>query len=259
MEFIDLAARTAGRPVDDYLKLALAGCAAVVEPAAIPAGVERGALEERIERLAGIEPRRAARYGIAHYCWLGLAEHEHGAAPELLDLLPKLLDRPTVLGLGGIGFSRFPGARRERLRAQLWLARAGDHLVQLRALRDPFDAAALLDDLRATGVDPRRVIVQAEDEASLEAILRHGLWAELSLAPERPARAARAAALTAARGADRVCIGSGLGLGLDDPLALARFMVEMRCLRHTETAVRAIALDNPRRFLSQSPKFRLYA
>lgn len=257
MAFIDLTARIAPRPVEDYFKLALAGCAAVVDPADLPETDDRRALEEQVEHWTGVAPRRAAHYGVAHYCWIDLGRHEHGAPESVLELLPKVLDRPTVLGFGGVAFSRFPGARRELLRAQLWLARAGDHLVQLRALRDPSQVTALVDDLRAVGMDPRRVIVQVGDAVGLAAVLRHGLWAELTLAPDRPARAARAAAFATEGGAERLCIGSGLGLSGDDPLALARFLVEMRCLGHSEAAVRAIAFDNPRRFLSQSPKFRL--
>jgi predicted metal-dependent TIM-barrel fold hydrolase len=52
-----------------------------------------------------VEPLRAAKYGIDHYCWLCInaKEAENVAlSREVIKLIPPLLSHPRVLGVGEI-------------------------------------------------------------------------------------------------------------------------------------------------------------
>ena len=72
MNYIEPHAHMVSRTTDDYEKLALAGCVALCEPA-FWAGFDRGSVQgfaDYFRQLTDCEPKRAERYGIAHYCWL---------------------------------------------------------------------------------------------------------------------------------------------------------------------------------------------
>jgi predicted metal-dependent TIM-barrel fold hydrolase len=84
------------RTTDDYEQLALAGCA--------PDG-----FHDYFRQLTDTEPKRAAKFGIPHFCWLCINPKEAddpGFAREVMALLPEFLDRPNVLGIGEIGLNK---------------------------------------------------------------------------------------------------------------------------------------------------------
>ena len=55
------------------------------------------------------EPKRAAKFGLKHFCWLCINSKEAEdvkLAEEVIALIPKFLDRPNVLGIGEIGLEQ---------------------------------------------------------------------------------------------------------------------------------------------------------
>ena len=111
MEYIDLHAHMISRTTDDYRTMALTGCVAVTEPA-FWAGYDRccaGAFTDYFEHITTFEPQRAAQYGIEHYAWLCLNPKEgedRKLARQVLEVIPRFLKRPNVLGIGEIGLNR---------------------------------------------------------------------------------------------------------------------------------------------------------
>src|SRR5438094_1081732 len=95
----------------DYLFMARAGVVAVSEPA-FWAGFDRSSASsfaDYFRHLMDVEPARAARYGIQHYCWLCINAKEAEnveLSREVIKLIPPLLDRATVLGIGEIGLNK---------------------------------------------------------------------------------------------------------------------------------------------------------
>ena len=62
------------RTTDDYERMAVAGCAAVCEPA-FWAGFDRSSVDgfhDYFCQLTEHEPKRAAKFGLKHFCWLGI-------------------------------------------------------------------------------------------------------------------------------------------------------------------------------------------
>ena len=88
--------------------MAQAGCVAITEPA-FWAGFDRSSPEsfyDYFRQLTDTEPRRAAQYGIRHYCWLCInpKEAEDPAfARDVIALIPEFLECSNVLGIGEIG------------------------------------------------------------------------------------------------------------------------------------------------------------
>src|SRR5215218_2284151 len=111
MRYVDLHAHMVSRSTDDYVQMALTGCVAVTEPA-FWAGWDRSTadgFEDYFRQLTEFEPRRAAQSGIQHYAWLGMNPKEadnRDISTAVLKRLPKLLDAPSVLGIGEIGLNR---------------------------------------------------------------------------------------------------------------------------------------------------------
>ncbi|MDB6077523.1 MAG: deoxyribonuclease TatD family protein, partial [Akkermansiaceae bacterium] len=99
------------RTTDDYEKLALNGCVALCEPA-FWAGFDRSSpagFYDYYRQLTDYEPKRAAKYGIPHFCWLCINPKEAedaGFAREVMAIIPEFLDKPNVLGIGEIGLNK---------------------------------------------------------------------------------------------------------------------------------------------------------
>ena len=72
MRYIEPHGHMVSRTTDDYQAMALAGCAAICEPA-FWAGFDRKTADGFYDyfcQLTQHEPKRAAKYGLPHYCWL---------------------------------------------------------------------------------------------------------------------------------------------------------------------------------------------
>src|SRR5678809_341674 len=72
MKYIDPHIHCVSRTTDDYQYMSRCGVVAVSEPA-FWAGYDRStasSFADYFRHLTDIEPKRAARYGIDHYCWL---------------------------------------------------------------------------------------------------------------------------------------------------------------------------------------------
>jgi predicted metal-dependent TIM-barrel fold hydrolase len=84
MKYIDPHIHCVSRTTDDYLYMARCGVVAVSEPA-FWAGYDRStaaSFADYFRHLTDIEPKRAARYGIDHYCWLCInAKEAEDSAP----------------------------------------------------------------------------------------------------------------------------------------------------------------------------------
>ena len=78
MKAIDPHIHMVSRTTDDYLKMAISGIHTVAEPA-FWAGFDRSSADsfrDYFHQLTVTEPARAARFGIRHYCWIGLNSKE---------------------------------------------------------------------------------------------------------------------------------------------------------------------------------------
>jgi predicted metal-dependent TIM-barrel fold hydrolase len=266
MKYIDHHAHMVSRTTDDYQQLALTGCVAVTEPA-FWAGWDRSTadgVEDYFRQLTGFEPQRAAQYGIQHYTWMAMNPKESDdreLSRAVLARIPKFLDHPNVLGIGEIGLNRITRNEIDTYTEQVQLA--ADHhqliLIHTPHLEDKLKGTRIsVDVLRKFGqLQPERVLVDHAEEHTLRPILDHGYWAGLTLYPQTKVSAQRAVDMIERSGVERICVAGACDWGPSDPIAVPRFIMEMRRRKHSEELIHRVVFDNPVRFLSQSAKFRI--
>ncbi len=264
MRFIEPHAHMVSRVTDDYRAMTAAGCAAVCEPA-FWAGFDRGSaagFHDYFRQLTEHEPKRAAKFGLPHYCWLCINPKESediALAREVVALIPQFLDRPTVLGLGEIGLNKNSRNELKVLELHVDLAARHDQLILVHTphLEDKFKGTRLtLDVLRADRrIRPERCIIDHVEEHTIQMVLDAGFWAGMTLYPETKCTAARAVDMIERFGTERLWMNSACDWGVSVPLAVPYAALEMRRRGHSAEAVDRMIYQNPVRFLSQCPKF----
>src|SRR5947209_13677693 len=154
MNYIDPHIHCVSRTTDDYLYMARAGVVAVSEPA-FCAGDDRSSaasFADYFRHLMEVEPKRAARYGIDHYCWLCINAKEAENVTlgrEVIKLIPPLLGHPRVLGVGEIGLNKNTRNEITIFQEQVEIAAAHDQLILIHTphLEDKHKGTAIITDI----------------------------------------------------------------------------------------------------------------
>jgi uncharacterized protein len=268
MNYIEPHGHMVSRTTQDYEAMVHAGCAAVCEPA-FWAGFDRKSVdgfEDYFRQLTDYEPRRAAKFHLPHYCWLCLNPKESedtGLAKEVLSLIPPLLSKPNVLGIGEIGLNK--NSRNELLVLEWHVQMAADHdqmiLIHTPHLEDKLKGTRLiLDVLRQhSSLKKERIIIDHVEEHTAPLVLDEGYWAGITLYPDSKSSPNRAIDMLELYGHERLWLNSACDWGVSDPLSVPKAALEMRRRGYDEKFISGVLFGNPHRFLSQSAKFTLKA
>jgi len=266
MRYIEPHAHMVSRVTDDYVAMTTAGCAAVCEPA-FWAGFDRSGVQgfyDYFRQLTEYEPARAARHGLAHYCWLCINPKEAEdlvLADEVLSIIPEFMDRTNVLGIGEIGLNKNTRNELKILERHIDLAARHDQLILVHTphLEDKYKGTRLIiDALRADQrIRPERVIIDHVEEHTVEMVLEAGFWAGITLYPESKCTPARAIDIVEGCRMERIWLNCACDWGRSEPLAVPRTALEMRKRGHSEQAIDALIFGNPSKFLSQNKRFKL--
>ena len=193
MRYIEPHAHMVSRTTDDYLAMVTAGCQVVCEPA-FWAGFDRHSVDGFYDyfcQLTEHEPNRAAKFGLPHFAWLCINPKEAEdlkLAGEVIDIIPRFLDRPNVLGVGEIGLNK--NSRNELAVFEKHVDLAARHgqliLIHTPHLEDKRKGTKLIvDSLKSDGrIKPGRVIIDHVEEHTIELVLDAGFWAGMTLYPE---------------------------------------------------------------------------
>jgi uncharacterized protein len=265
MFLIDPHIHCVSRTMDDYERLAMSGVVAVSEPA-FWAGFDRSSadsFEDYFRQLTEFEPTRAAQVGIQHYTWICINAKEAenvSLSREVIERIPKFLDRSNVLGIGEIGLNK--NTRNESIifmeQAELALRLNQLILIHTPHLVDKYKGTMMiLDMLREVGADPDRVLVDHVEEHTIKPVLDRGFWAGMTLYPVSKCTPHRAADMLETYGHERLCINAAADWGVSDPFNLHRCMLDMRHRGHSQQELVDIFHNNPVRFFSQSPHFKV--
>ncbi|HTO44645.1 MAG TPA: TatD family hydrolase [Burkholderiales bacterium] len=236
MKFIDPHIHMSARTTDDYERMAAAGIVALIEPA-FWLGQPRtnaGSYMDYLSSLVGWERFRAAQFGIRHYCAIGLNAKEANnvaLAEEVLALLPRYLLKEGVVALGEIGFDDQTAAEEKYYRAQLDMAKDLDMVVMVHTPhRDKKTGTIRSMEIAVEhGVAPGRVIIDHNNEETVEDVLERGFWAAFTLYPHTKMGNERMVEIARRFGSERIIIDSSSDWGVSDPLAVpktARLMLE---------------------------------
>src|SRR6185503_14423034 len=180
MKYIEPHGHMVSRVTDDYERMALAGCEAVCEPA-FWAGFDRSSPDGFFDyfcQLTEHEPKRAARFGLKHFCWLCINPKESEdvkLAEEVIALIPQFLDRPNVLGIGEIGLNKNSRNELKVLEMHVDLAARFNQLILVHTphLEDKLKGTKLIVDLIRNNkkISPGRVIIDHVEEHTVQLVL----------------------------------------------------------------------------------------
>ena len=256
------------RTTDDYQDMATAGCVAVCEPA-FWAGFDRSSARgfyDYFRQLTDFEPKRAAKFGLQHYTWLCINPKESEdlkLADEVLAIIPEFINSPTVLGIGEIGLNKNSRNEITVLEKHVDLAARFDQLILVHTphLEDKLKGTRLIMDVIKNDkrIKPERVIIDHVEEHTVKLVLEKGFWAGMTLYPESKCTPARAIDILEMYGTERIWMNSACDWGVSIPLAVPRTALEMRKRGIDENWFDKVIYQNPIRFMSQSPRFKLKA
>jgi hypothetical protein len=247
MRFIDPHIHMLARTTDDYERMAAAGIVAVIEPA-FWLGQPRtsvGTYVDYLSTLVGWERFRAAQFGIRHYCTIGLNSKEannQALAEQVLAVLPRYLVKEGVVAVGEIGYDDQTDAEDKAYRAQLAMAKEFDMLVQVHTPhRDKKRGTSRsMDVAEEMAVDPYRVIIDHNNEETVQEVLDRGFWAAFTIYPHTKMGNERMVEIARRYGSERILIDSSADWGVSDPLAVpktAKLMLERGIARADVDAI----------------------
>ncbi|MDB6058222.1 MAG: hydrolase, TatD family [Verrucomicrobiales bacterium] len=266
MRYIEPHGHMVSRTTDDYTAMAMAGCQAVCEPA-FWAGFDRSSVDGFYDyfcQLTEHEPARAAKFGIPHYTWLCINPKESEdtkLAEEVINIIPKFLDKPTVLGIGEIGLNKNSRNELRIFEKHVDLAAKHDQLILIHTphLEDKLKGTRLIVDALKSDkrIKPERVIIDHVEEHTIKLVLDSGFWAGMTLYPDSKCTSARAIDMIDIYGGERLWMNSACDWGVSVPLAVPRTALEMKKRGHSAEFIDKMIYQNPLKFLSQSPRFKL--
>jgi len=259
MMLIDPHIHMTSRTTDDYQAMRAAGIVAVIEPA-FWLGQPRtsaGTFKDYYSSIVGWERFRASQFGIHHYCTIGLNSKEannEALAEEVMELLPLYACKEGVVAIGEIGYDDMTQAEDKYFRQQLELAKELEMLVLIHTPHRNKKAGTSrsMDVCLEHGLDPSRVIVDHNNEETVQETLDRGFWAAFTIYPQTKMGNARMVEIVRQYGCDRIIVDSSADWGVSDPLAVpktARLMLEQGI---PEAQVRAVCYENALAAYSQS-------
>lgn len=229
MRFFDPHVHMTSRTTDDYQAMADAGVAGLIEPAFWLGQPRTGpdSFRDYYSSLVGWERFRASQFGIRHYCTIGLNSKEanqEALAEQVMELLPLYICKEGVVGIGEIGFDDQTALEERYYRRQLDLAREAGLPVQIHTPHRDKRQGTLrsMDIALEHGLDPSMVIVDHNNEETVEEVLNRGFWAAFTIYPFTKMGNERMVEIVKRYGSTRIMVNSAADWGISDPLAVPK-------------------------------------
>ncbi|WP_228054630.1 TatD family hydrolase [Gloeocapsopsis crepidinum] len=262
MMFIDPHIHMVSRTTYDYMVMREYGVVAVIEPS-FWLGQPRtssGSFKDYFSSLVGWERFRANQFGIQHYCTIGLNPKEANSealAEMVMELLPLYACKEGVVAIGEIGYDDMTPAEDKYFCQQLELAQELDMLVLIHTPHRNKKAGASrsMDRCVEYGLAPSRVIIDHNNEETVEEVLARGFWAAFTIYPYTKMGNARMVEIVRQYGCDRIIVDSSADWGVSDPLAVPKTAQLMLERGIPEAHVRAVCYENALAAYSQSHQF----
>ena len=229
MMFIDPHAHMISRTTDDYEAMAAAGVVALIEPA-FWQGQPRthvATYEDYLSSIIGFERFRASQFGISHYCTIGLNSKEANnasLAEDVMQILPRFALKEKVVAIGEIGYDEQTELEDKYFRAQLELSKQLELPVLVHTPHRDKKSGTYrsMDVCEEHDIDPGWVIVDHNNEETIDEVLDRGYWAAFSVYPSTKMGTERMVALLHKYGGERIIVNSACDWGISEPLAVAK-------------------------------------
>ncbi|MCB1231851.1 MAG: TatD family hydrolase [Verrucomicrobiae bacterium] len=259
MRFFDSHVHMVSRTTDDYQRMAAAGVAALIEPSFWQGQprTEPGSFKDYFNSLVGFERFRASQFGIKHYCTIGLNPKEANnekLADAVMELLPLYICKEGVVGIGEIGFDDQTKAEEKYLRIQAEMALEADLPIQIHTPHRDKKTGTIrtMDVLEDVGVDPRKVIIDHNNEETVKSVLDRGYWAAFTIYPHTKLGNERMIEIMREYGAERIVVDSSADWGISDPLAVPKTAALMKEAGIPLEEIEQVTYHNPLNAYGQS-------
>ncbi len=229
MRFFDPHIHCISRTTDDYEAMAAAGIRGVIEPA-FWLGQPRttlGSFVDYYSTLIGWERFRARQFGIHHFCAIGLNSKEandEGLAREVLEILPRFAFKEGVVAIGEIGYDEITKAEEHAYQVQLKLAKDNDMVVMVHSPHRDKKRGIVrsLDVAAEIGVDVDKLVIDHNNEETVDDVLERGAWAAFTIYPHTKMGSERMVEIVKKYGPERIIVDSSADWGKSDPLSVPR-------------------------------------
>jgi len=236
MRFFDPHIHMTSRTTDDLEAMSKAGVRAIIEPA-FWLGQPRTSVGSFIDywsSLVGWERFRAAQFGVAHYCAMGLNSKEandEGLAREVLAELPRFAFKEGVVAIGEIGYDEITKAEEKAYQWQLEFAVQHDMVVMVHSPhRDKKNGIRRsIAVAKECGLSMEKLVVDHNNEETVQDVLDAGAWAAFTIYPHTKMGSERMVEIVRQHGPRRIIVDSSADWGVSDPLSVpktARLMLE---------------------------------
>ncbi|WP_372638465.1 TatD family hydrolase [Fodinibius sp.] len=236
MKFIDPHVHMISRTTDDYEAMRQAGVVAVIEPAFWlgQPRTDASSMLDYFSMIVGWERFRAEQFGVRHYCTIGLNAKEANneeLAEDVMDLLPRFANKEGVVAIGEIGYDDMTDLEEKYFHKQLELAKKMDKLVLIHTphRNKKQGTSRSMDLCEEHGLDPSRVIIDHNNEETVQEVLDRGYWTAFTIYPGTKMGNERMVEIVKRYGTERIFVDSAADWGKSDPLGVpktAQLMLE---------------------------------
>lgn len=252
------------RTTADYERMALMHTVACCEPA-FWAGYDRTsaqAFHDYFTHLTSFEPKRAAQYLIKHHCYICMNPKEAEdvvLAREVISFIPEFLQCDNAIGIGEIGTNKNTRNEMMIFEEQVDLAVKLKQLLWIHTphLHDKLKGTKMMLDALANwpGLDREKVCFDHAEEHTVGLIRDQGFWASMTIYPVTKNSPPRVVDTLERFGLEKMMVDASGDWGPSDPATLHQAIFEMRKRGYDDETVEQVFYHNPKKFLSQSPKF----
>jgi predicted metal-dependent TIM-barrel fold hydrolase len=229
MRFFDPHIHMTSRTTDDLENMSRAGVRAIIEPAFWlgQARTRKDTFIDYFSSLLGWERFRASQFGIAHYCAIGLNSKEANnekLAAEVLELIPRFALKEGVVAIGEIGYDEITPAEERAYVKQLEFAVAHDMVVMVHSPHRDKKRGILrsLDVAREVGQPMAKLVIDHNNEETVEDVLERGAWAAFTIYPHTKMGSERMVEIVKKYGPRSLIVDSSADWGVSDPLSVPR-------------------------------------
>lgn len=229
MKFIDPHIHMTSRTTNDYEEMSKSGIVAIIEPAFWlgQPRTEVGSFKDYFSSIVGWEAFRASQFGIKHYSTIGLNSKEannESLAEEVMELLPLFALKDNVVAIGEIGYDDQTAAEDKYFRAQIELAKELDLPILVHTPHRDKKRGTLrsMDVLEEHGIDPSKVVIDHNNEETVESVIDRGFWTAFTIYPNTKMGSERMVAVVEKYGSNKIFINSSADWGVSDPLSVPK-------------------------------------
>jgi len=177
--------------------------------------------------LVGWERFRAAQFGVAHYCAMGLNSKEandEGLAREVLAELPRFAFKEGVVAIGEIGYDEITKAEEKAYQWQLEFAAQHDMVVMVHSPhRDKKNGIRRsIAVAKECGVSMSKLVIDHNNEETVQDVLDAGAWAAFTIYPHTKMGSERMVEIVRQYGPARIIVDSSADWGVSDPLSVPK-------------------------------------